>query len=265
MSWFGVLALIQSLVNPACIGPIVFFVGLQICEESLNFMPARHYSAFIVGVFPCIYDWVTNISNRSPLSDFDETYDTNSSGADSWYGVLAWKRGSLLVSMVWVAMIVNVIDRQWITATIWSVVAAVFAVFGIIHVPEAGFKNMNSPTWEQCTADGCWEFGYQWMYVVAYCMMGGTFLILWFASKYDDTLGEPIDDESRHAFDDWFKDAYTFVDSEGNYRDSRDNSLLPDPHFKGGVTGTVHKTDKESEEAEQVEEDVEKEAPKEEE
>jgi AGZA family xanthine/uracil permease-like MFS transporter len=27
-SWFGILALIQSLVNQATIGPIVFFVGL---------------------------------------------------------------------------------------------------------------------------------------------------------------------------------------------------------------------------------------------
>merc|ERR1711988_204099 len=38
LSWFGVLALIQSIVNPATIGPIVFFVGLQVNEEALNFM-----------------------------------------------------------------------------------------------------------------------------------------------------------------------------------------------------------------------------------
>jgi hypothetical protein len=253
MSWFGVLALIQSLVNPACIGPIVFFVGLQICEECLNFMPSRHYSAFIVGLFPSIYDWVTNISGRSPLSDLDESYDTNSPGADSWYGVLAWKRGSLLVSMVWVAMIVNVIDRQWKTATIWSLVAAFLSLFGIIHVPEAGLNNMNSPFWEQCTAvDDCWEFAYQWMFVVAYVMMGATFMILWLATKYDDTLGDPVDDESRHAFDDWFKDAYTFLDEEGNYRDARDNSLVENPHIKAY---NKQDGDHDSDEAEQIEEE----------
>jgi len=76
MSWFGILALIQSLVNAATIGPIVFFVGLQISEEALNFMPARHYSAFIIGLFPSIYDWVVNISSRSPLTD-DGLYNTN--------------------------------------------------------------------------------------------------------------------------------------------------------------------------------------------
>lgn len=216
-------------------------------------MPARHYSAFIIGLFPSIYDWVTNIAARSPLADFDFTYDTNSPGADSWYGVLAWKRGSLLVSMVWVAMVVNVIDRQWRTATIWSVVAALLALFGIIHVPEAGFGNLNGPYWEQCTAaDDCWPFAYQWMFVCAYCMMGATFCILWFLSKYDDTIGEPIDDESRHAFDDWFKDQYTYMDAEGNYRDSRDNSLVANPHVK------AYKKDvDESDEAEQVEQEPE--------
>ncbi|CAN0269832.1 unnamed protein product [Phaeothamnion confervicola] len=58
LSWFGVLALAAAIVNGATIGPIVLFVGLMMCEETLNFIPARHYAAFIVGVFPSIYDWV---------------------------------------------------------------------------------------------------------------------------------------------------------------------------------------------------------------
>ena len=49
LSWFGILALMQSIVNQATIGPIVLFVGLAVNEEALNFMPARHYPAFIIG------------------------------------------------------------------------------------------------------------------------------------------------------------------------------------------------------------------------
>ena len=33
LSWFGVLAIMQSIVNSATIGPIVFFVGLLMNEE----------------------------------------------------------------------------------------------------------------------------------------------------------------------------------------------------------------------------------------
>ena len=215
MSWIGVLALIQSLVNPATIGPIVLMVGLMVNEEALNFMPSRHYAAYIIGLFPQIYDWVTNVSNRAPLSDPTLSFNTNTPGSPGWIGVLAWKRGSLLVSMLWVAMLVNVIDRQWKLATIWAIVSALFAVFGIVHVPEAGLGNFSDAFWEQCSeTGGCWDFANQWMFFVAYVVLAATFAILLVLSKFDDSMEEPIDDESRHAFDDWFKNAYVVVEKK---------------------------------------------------
>jgi AGZA family xanthine/uracil permease-like MFS transporter len=37
MSWFGILAFIQSIVNVATIGPIVLFVGTSIWELAIVF------------------------------------------------------------------------------------------------------------------------------------------------------------------------------------------------------------------------------------
>lgn len=230
-SWFGILALIQSLVNRATIGPIVFFVGLMVNEEALNFIPSRHYSAYLIGLFPSIYDWVTNVSGLAPLG---QEFNVNYTGSDGWIGVLAWKRGALLVSMLWVAMLVNVLDRQWKLATYWAITAFFFALFGIIHVPEAGFENFTTPTPEQCwnTAPPgedpvveCWPFAIQWMFVVAYAMLAATFVIIHFVQKYDATIDDPIDDESRHAFDDWFKDAAVDTTYDGKVVDHSD----PDP------------------------------------
>lgn len=73
----------------------------MINEEALNFMPARHYSAYVVGLFPSIYDWVVNVSNMSPIQDFETGGNINLTGLPQWFGVLAWKRGALLVSFVW--------------------------------------------------------------------------------------------------------------------------------------------------------------------
>lgn len=110
--------------------------------------------------------------------------------------------------MIWVAIIVMIIDRKWKTATIWAGIGSLFALFGIIHMPEAGFDNFSSPFWEQCQSAGvCWEHGEQWMYFVAYLMLGAFFLIIEVAKRWDTTLKEPIDDVTAHAFDDWFKDA----------------------------------------------------------
>ena len=211
LSWFGVLALMQSIVNLATIGPIVLFVGLMINEEALTFMPARHYAAFIIGLFPSIYDWVVNVSNLSPI-ETDDGGNAHLGSLPGWYGVLGWKRGSLLVSFVWVAMLVMVIDRQWKKATIWALVAAFFALFGIIHVPVAGFDNFSSPTWEQCvSATECWDFGQQWQFFVAYCMLAGTFAILQGIRMFlpGIKLDPEIHDDSTEAFSNWFEEAAT--------------------------------------------------------
>jgi hypothetical protein len=251
--------LIQSIVNPATIGPIVFFVGLQVNEEAIHFMPNRHISAYVIGLFPSVYDWVTNIANRAPLLSSDFTYDSNSPGSPSWVGVLAWKRGSLLVSLLWVSMIVNVLDRQWKLASIWAIVASFFAVFGIIHVPEAGFSQFASPFWEQCSApDVCWDFAYQWMFFVAYLMLAATFMIIFISSKFDSHIEDPIDDESRHAFDDWFADAYKYKDEKGNILDARTGALAAD--MAAAADDGVEKED-----AEEAEKEAPAEAPAEDE
>jgi hypothetical protein len=42
------------------------------------------------------------------------------------------------------------LDRKWVLAGAWAMTGAAFAVFGIIHVPEAGVENFSDPTWDQC-------------------------------------------------------------------------------------------------------------------
>lgn len=190
----------------------MFFVGLQINEECLNFLPSRHYPAYLIGLFPSIYDWVTNISATNPLSDDTFQFNTEYPG-DGIVGVYAWKRGALLVSMVWTSMAVMVLDRKWPQAIMWAMLGALLALFGVIHMPEAGFDTFSEPLLEQCSGlddDGkptCWEDAQQWMFFVAYLILAATFGLIMIAAKFDDTIQEPVDDESAHAFDDWFKDA----------------------------------------------------------
>ncbi|MGK3744984.1 MAG: hypothetical protein ACI90V_011845 [Bacillariaceae sp.] len=150
------------------------------------------------------------------------SYDGLSVGTPAWMGILAWKNGSLLVSLLWTSMIVNVIDRQWKSAAIWAIVSSLFAVTGVIHSFSAGFGNFSSPAWQMCFGtDLCWTYTEQWMQFTAYIMMAATFVILYFVSQMDDSIEDAIDDESRHAFDDWFQDAYKYKDEHGNTRDSR--------------------------------------------
>ena len=92
-------------------------------------------------------------------------------------------------------------------------IGSAFALFGIIHVPQAGFKSFTDPTYEQCDGNTqtCWEDAKQLHYFIAYLMLAGTFALIWFAKKYDGSILDEIDDPSAHAFDNWFANAATGV------------------------------------------------------
>ena len=222
LSWFGVVALIQSIVNQATIGPIVLFVGLAVNEEALQYVPRRHYAAYLIGLFPSIYDWTVNVASRSPMRDLDTGYTTNLPDLDNWFGVLAWKAGSLLVSFVWVYMLVMVIDRKWLRASYISTFGALLSAVGIIHVPEAGFKTFTQPTWNQCSAvtGECWEFAEQYMFMTAYLMLTVFYLLIEASRRFgiDKTLLPPIEDPATDDFGDWFAEALT-VRGEANSAD----------------------------------------------
>ena len=152
----------------------------------------------------------------SPIQDFDDTDglvggNEKLPGLSNWFGVLAWKRGALLVSFVWVAVLVMVIDRKWTLASVWAGIGAMFAVFGIIHVPEAGFDTFSDPVWEQCVSfDSCWDHAKQYHFFIAYMMLAATFGLIELARRFtsDESLLPPHEDEGDDmGFGDWFADA----------------------------------------------------------
>ncbi|CAN0368834.1 unnamed protein product, partial [Ascophyllum nodosum] len=63
LSWFGLVALIHSIINQPTIGPIVLSVGLLLVEECFRFLPSRHYVALVFGLFPSTCDWVASITD----------------------------------------------------------------------------------------------------------------------------------------------------------------------------------------------------------
>ncbi|CAN0344475.1 unnamed protein product [Ascophyllum nodosum] len=50
-------------------------------------------------------------------------------------GILGFKRGAILISLCWVAILVHIVDRKWWQAALWALVSAMLSAIGIIHVP----------------------------------------------------------------------------------------------------------------------------------
>jgi adenine/guanine/hypoxanthine permease len=54
-------------------------------------------------------------------------------GELSIYGMIALGQGALLVSMIWAAALVWIIERRFLKSAAWMLVAAALSSFGVIH------------------------------------------------------------------------------------------------------------------------------------
>ena len=52
-------------------------------------------------------------------------------------GLAAMSYGALLVAIIWTSMAIYLIDRRFVQATLWAIVACILAGLGLIHQSEA--------------------------------------------------------------------------------------------------------------------------------
>ena len=122
-------------------------------------------------------------------------------------------KGSALSAMIWVAILVFSIDRRWLTAALFCLVAAFFAGLGIIHQAESFAGDFRAGTGGNIKETSPFEF------MMGYVSLAGVAVVYWLLQKYqgkkleeDDPdfdkdhgyLQPLIDDEMDDHFDHWF-------------------------------------------------------------
>jgi len=144
----GLFAAINAFIPPWGIAPIILFVGLAICQDAFDIIKARHLPAAMIGLFPAVADWILSIWPHEPKPPA---------------GLAALAHGSLLVCIAWVAIGVFIIDRNYMKAAIWALVAMVIAGFGLMHAESADltFKTFLGKEGQALgTAAGGYAMGY---------------------------------------------------------------------------------------------------------
>lgn len=127
---------------------------------------------------PIVADWAkgTIISGISGAytqfvingTDFNQNVTAHISGF-SYRGLLNFSGGSLLQCVFLTAIFMYMIDRKFIRALIWSLLAAFFALFGLINAPGVGVLVKK-------TDDG-------WRFTIAYVMLAVLFAGFEFAQR----------------------------------------------------------------------------------
>ncbi len=123
---------------------IILWIGVIITAQAFEVTPRRHFPAVVVGLFPGIAAWTMLVVKTAlsaagvgsvpggPMLDGSLVRAAHAAGAYVGGG-FALEQGFLYSAMIWSAIVVCIVDRQWTRAAVWSGVGALLALAGLMH------------------------------------------------------------------------------------------------------------------------------------
>ncbi|CAF3287432.1 unnamed protein product [Rotaria socialis] len=147
LCFLGITALLMSMIAIVSINPIIIFIGLVICADTLSITPQRHYPAFLLGIMSIVAEWahstivdgVTTAYKNFTVSNVDFSNNITSNIVSYPYsGLVNFAGGSQLQCIFITAIMMYMIDRKFVHAAFWSFLASIFAFFGLINSSRVG-------------------------------------------------------------------------------------------------------------------------------
>jgi len=117
---------------------ILLWIGLVITAQAFQEVPREHAPAVAIGFIPALAAWgelliETALGKTGPAGFALKDIAAGFSPELFIYGMLALAQGFLLISIFFSAILVKVIERAWLAAACWCLIAAVASACGIIH------------------------------------------------------------------------------------------------------------------------------------
>jgi AGZA family xanthine/uracil permease-like MFS transporter len=134
---FGYFAHICLYIPQAAIFPILIFVGLEITAQSFHATPTRHYAAVAFGCLPALAYLVTTFTTGLTAQLEAAGKPVTGPTAIQLETLRLLANGFIITSLLWASMLAAIIDRHFGRAAVFAMIAAVAALFGVIHSPAA--------------------------------------------------------------------------------------------------------------------------------
>lgn len=131
----GLVPAVLRVVPLEVVAFAVVWFGLAMVGQAFAEVPAAHTVAVAMGIVPMLAQWVTQIVDIAVRKAGGDllTVAPRFGGELAIYGMIALGQGALLVSMIWAAALVWMIERRFLRAAAWMLAAAVLSCFGVIH------------------------------------------------------------------------------------------------------------------------------------
>jgi adenine/guanine/hypoxanthine permease len=184
LGMFGVLGAILPL--PAIV-PILLYIGLLIGAQAFQAVPRIHAAAVVAAIIPNIASWAQGLM-ADALSAAGTTPErvgeSNLAAAGVIYhGLLILGSGAILAGLVLGAIVTFIIDRRFVSASIFALAGSVLSFVGLIHAEKV-----------QWNANGQVALGY--LLVGLICL---AFAATHSAPHATDKTSRPVGEETAHG------------------------------------------------------------------
>jgi AGZA family xanthine/uracil permease-like MFS transporter len=148
LSWLGIIAVMMSLIPVVAIAPILLYIGMLIGAQAFQETPKSHAPAVILALVPHVAAWgKLQIDNALAVAGTNAAalgFDKLAQVGILYHGLEVLGGGAILTSLVLGSMAVFLIEREYVKASLFSLVGAVMTFFGFMHGEHIGFAQ--SPT-----------------------------------------------------------------------------------------------------------------------
>jgi len=137
LSWFGIIALMMAAIPVVAILPILLYIGMLIGSQAFQETPKSHAPAVIVALVPQIAAWgklqIDSALGAAGTSAATVGFDKLGQVGVLYKGLEVLGGGATLAGIVLAAIVVFIIERDFIKAACFAAAGAVLTFFGLIH------------------------------------------------------------------------------------------------------------------------------------
>jgi adenine/guanine/hypoxanthine permease len=135
--FLGLTALLLAVVPLVAILPILLYIGLVIGAQAFQAVPAKHAPAVVLAIIPNIAAWgqtqIDGALNAAGTSASQVGMAKLGATGIVYHGMELLGGGAVLAGLMLGAIAAFIIDREFMKAAAYSLVAAVLSFFGFIH------------------------------------------------------------------------------------------------------------------------------------
>jgi AGZA family xanthine/uracil permease-like MFS transporter len=142
LSWFGVVALLLSLVPVVAISPILLYIGMLIGAQAFQETPKVHAPAVVLALVPHLAAWCKTLMDGALTAAGTSAHAV---GLDKlgqvgvlYQGLEVLGGGAILTGLVFGALGAFIIDKRFLAAAAFAAAGAVLTFFGFMHGESVG-------------------------------------------------------------------------------------------------------------------------------